>query len=431
MKQSGHSLMAKAIMVLLSLLILVFIFTYSWFLSEPDPVSANGMQITTESDADFQMAIGFSTPGTNGYVISQFYEGDRIDFERIIVPPSVTFTDENGTRTWTYRNPVSGTVNLLADFKPIDVTGDGVTLSRPEMTYKNRSIDYDATTLDHSIEPNKQYISFDLYVRSEAESFSISLKDGSYVVGVCEASDADLKVLASEYTANPSSLSVSKANEGAVSSSYSKLKGGSVVRKSSYGNFSEDSVVGAVRMSFTQYITTGVTDLYDFFDLLKDTALKNTSLAESNLDSGESLLWIPRSDIYLQDETTTDGTWVLHTAADSDWASATVVDRDDKDFAVTGTYSAEAKIHHYYANATTAPTGESYAARYATKTAVTDIAEESDTGIIDAIAAAADNEGFTYGVCRVNLWVEGTDAEARRAVDGGAFFFGFDLSATN
>lgn len=433
MKQSGHSLMAKGIMVLLSLLIMVFIFTYSWFLPPDAPVTANGISVSTSADADFQMAIGFSTPATNGYVISQFYDNGKIDFERVVIPETVIFTDHGGTAVFAYTNPVHGTVNLLADFKPIDVTGDGVTLARPMMEYKNQSIDYAATSLDHTIEPNKQYISFDLYVRSASDDYSISLKDGSYVVGVCEAYNTeDLKVLATEIAS--SSPSVSKANEGAVISesvkTYSKLKGSEVTRKSSYGYFSEDTVVGAVRMSFTQYNTTDVTDLAAFFNLLKNTALENSSLVASHLDSAKSLLWIPRPDIYLQANSTNTG-WVLHTAADADWNSATVTDTDPKDFAVSGTYKYEAGIHHYYAYPTAAKVDESYAARYATKTAITDISAADNTVIIHSISAAEDLEGNVYGVCRVNLWIEGTDAEARRAVDGGAFFFGFDLSATN
>ena len=432
MVQTRHSLLAKGIMVLLSLLIMVFIFTYSWFYPPNAPATSSGIMISTSTEASFEMAIGFSTPASNGYVISQFYSSENIDFERVVIPATVTFTQANGD-VYEYTNPTSGTINLLADFKPVDLTGDGVTLFRPEMEIKNRSIDYAATTVDHTIEANKQYISFDLYVRSSSASYSISLKEGSYVVGVCEATNKSLEVLATELAADPSSLTVSKSNEGAPSGTYSALVGDSVVRKSGYGNFSEDSVVGATRMAFTQYITSGVSDLGDLLDLLTGTNLNNRSLALSHLNSSSSLLWIPRPDIYLQDDPENVTSWVLHTANDADWYTAHVTDNDSRDFAVGDTYANEAAIHHYYNEAAilTAATNGNYAARFLTKSAVTDIATADDTSIINAISAARDNSSRTYGVCRVNLWVEGTDAEARRAIDGGAFFFGFDLSATS
>ena len=440
MKTSRHSLMAKGILVLLSLLILIFVFTYSWYIPPDYPATASGLSLSTSVDADFQMAIGFSTPETGNYVISKFYDNGKIDFERVEINPTVTLTKPNSLN-YVYDNHVSETtyVSLLRDFQPVDLTGDGVTLVRPSMELKNRAIMYRADSVSHDLKANEQYISFDLYVRSTAPTFKITLESGSYVVGVCEASNEDLTQLATELANDPNYLTVSKSNEGAaiVSSAktYSALKGGSVKRKSDYGNFSEDSVVGAVRISFTQYLTTGMTDLGTFFDTVSGKALNNVSYALSGLDNSKTKLWIPRTDIYLQENTSDIHGWVLHTAADADWSTTTVTDTDSGDFDVSSlTYAEAARLHYYYdeSKITVAAVNDSYAGRYTqvTTNLLTDLETAEDTTIINGVTAAKDYDNYTYGVCRVNLWVDGTDAEARRAIDGGAFFFGFDLSAT-
>ncbi|MBQ9680424.1 MAG: hypothetical protein IJV48_07075 [Ruminococcus sp.] len=47
MKQNRHSLMAKGIMVLLSLLIIVFIITFAWFTPPEEINEAHGVSMKT------------------------------------------------------------------------------------------------------------------------------------------------------------------------------------------------------------------------------------------------------------------------------------------------------------------------------------------------------------------------------------------------
>ena len=46
MRTTRHSLMAKGILVLLSLLIMIFVFTYSWYAPENKPIVASGITAT-------------------------------------------------------------------------------------------------------------------------------------------------------------------------------------------------------------------------------------------------------------------------------------------------------------------------------------------------------------------------------------------------
>ena len=422
MKTTRHSLMAKGILVLLSLLVLIFVFTYAWFVDADAPAVANGLSLTTETDYDFEMALGFTTPETAGnYWISDFMSdsGGKIDFERINVPVSVTL----GSTTITNTGRVSGAdpCNLLADFKPIDLTGDGVTLYRPEMMPKNRSIDFTATAVDKNIIDNKQYIAFDLYVRSTNPGFSVRLDKESFVVAAAEVNDHEIGVLATEVSNGTVTPSLNHITADKTAN-YNKLRRypsdstTKVTRESSYGHFSEDSVVGAT--PFTQYDVTS-SDFASFFG------------NSYSLDPAKSLLWIPRYDIYLQDTTNTND-WTLYTETDSGWDESNVVFQsgDEMNSGRTITYEEAAAEHRYYDE--TKINNLNHAARFSTKTAVTDIESADNTVIINAASygnSSIYDGTYYYGKCRVNLWIEGCDAEARRAIDGGSFFFGFDLTA--
>lgn len=427
MKQTRHSLMAKGIIVLLSLLILAFAMSYAWFVDADAPAIANGLSISTEAQADFQMAIGFSTSDTAGnYYITDFTDSNntRIDFEKLHVTKNAKLA--NNTTTYNTELPSeTATYNLLSDFKPIDLTGDGITLFRPEMTFKNRSIDFVSSAVNKDIVDNRQFISFDLYVRSTSNSYSIKLDKGSYVVAACEVDDTqeDLAELATEVSSGTTVPVASMID-------HSKLVNTSVIRPSKYSNnsskkFSEDSVVGAVRISFVQY--NPVENLASFLE--SDVTPSN---AATKLDSDTRQLWIPRSDIYLQD-TTNDNDWTLHTSSDSNWSSANVTfqSTDEMNYGRIVTYKEAAAEHRYYDE--NKISNETHSARFSTvDNVITDITENDRYIIIQSASLSTEQPVYDgtyyYGKCRINLWVEGCDAEARRAIDGGSFFFGFDLS---
>ena len=129
MKTNRHSLMAKGIMVLLSLLILIFIITFAWFTPPEERNDAHGISMKTKAGSDFEYAIGFKTSQTFGeYLVTDFTnsENSEWDIEKLKVPGK---TEADGTTPIKY--------NLLYDYQPIDITGDGYTLIRPAMDYGN------------------------------------------------------------------------------------------------------------------------------------------------------------------------------------------------------------------------------------------------------------------------------------------------------
>lgn len=370
-KQNRHSLMAKGIMVLLSLLIMIFVISYAWFTDKPQVYTTGITGMVESSSVDFQVAVGFETESTDSYKVTQFQdrESGGYDFEHLRV------TNANTAQGY-------DEYNLLEYYNPVDLTSDGITLIRPAMLSKNRDIDTSKNTYDYA-EPNVQYITFDLIARSQTRNAVISLDDGSKVLSAIESTLGNV---------NPS-----------------LLVGSNVDRVSSYGNFSEDSVVGAVRLSFVDMTSV-------------DTMADINSSNDIDLNTDElEFIWVPRSDIFLQ-ATNNESGWVLYKSGDSQWTSNTAAPPGG---GTALTYSELAKKHYYYQ---IFETDGNHPHTYTTSSkAVTDL-----TAAQNIITCSIDNtssDGYYYGKCRVNIWIDGCDAEARRAIVNGQFRIVFSLTS--
>ena len=141
-KKRQSSLIIKAIMLLLALIIMIFVASLAWFAPPDRPVTAEGLSVNTTAGKEFEVAIGFKTSATGyQYIMSPFSKEIRLE----------DVVTDDGTH-----------YNVLSNFTPIDVTGDGVTLVRPSMKAKNADIDRQSHTYT-AVTPNKEYISFDLY----------------------------------------------------------------------------------------------------------------------------------------------------------------------------------------------------------------------------------------------------------------------------
>lgn len=430
-KQNRHSLMAKGIMVLLSLLVLIFIFTFAWFLDPHTPAVASGLRFRTSTEVNYDIAIGFESPYTSGhYVVTDFMSAGSINFEDITVPRTVQVGDNTVIQNEFYGEHI----NLFEDFNAVDLTGDGVKLYRPEMRANNRYIDYDKSKVDYNITDNLQYITFDIYVRSKSNSMSASLSDGSYVIAACELGDYSLQDIKDK-------IANGELTAGADAIDASKLKANVTYRKSKYGvavqdqDFSEDSVVGAVRTSFTQYKNyQNLSTLFTAPEKLANGA--SYASVDYQLNADTSKLWIPRTDVYLQDTTTTaENDWILKTNKDTGSTyQNSVVFNDPVMRTVYGnvTYEQAAKLHRYYDDDKIREAAP--ANRFSSvDNPITNLSTQTETVIsVDSnMHDTVDHETCYYGKCRVKLWIEGCDAEARRAIDGGSFFFGLELKSSN
>lgn len=423
-KQNRHSLMAKGIMVLLALLVLVFVLTYSWFTNPDEPVVASGLLISAHNSAvDFEYAIGFSNSRTaNVYKRTQFINDSSVTLNL----KELTADDANHTP-----------YDLLYDYDPIDVSGNGVTLIRPAMNYGNWSVD--TTSDNYSIaEPNVQYVSFDLIVRSHTRCV-LSLSEDSYAVGACELSPGNGALslgsgsdLSSDDIAKINTVRREKDSEGVWQNK--NLSAVEAYDQSQYGGFSRDAIVGATRVAFINY-TDNV------------TGAQVMNERQVTLNETPALLWIPRPDIYLNNNNNDSAVsgWSLNTGV-------RLIDTFDlrSESHTENPYSTY--VHQYYSIINPVTEGQplqktlttldpraqgSYvkASSIVTEGGNTSVKLQDSAKIMDINVPNDENDDgqisgdeYYYGKVNIRIWIEGTDSEARRALSGGDFGVFFDLT---
>ena len=112
---------------------------------------------------------------------------------------------------------------FLEKLQLTEITGDGTYFSKPALIQTGGKAQVDTTTAWSPADANQHYLSFDLYIRSKSQ-YNISIGQKSTI-----------KPVAPQL----------KTSDGT-----------GIINKSKYGNFSRDSVVGAVRFSVVDYKPT-------------------------------------------------------------------------------------------------------------------------------------------------------------------------------
>ncbi len=350
-----RSLIIKAIMLLLAFIVMIFAATLAWY-SENLTATAEGLSVSTSADRAFNMAVGFNTSSTGyDYVMSAYSK--EIKLEDVVTVDGVHY-------------------NVLDDFSPIDVTGDGATLVRPSMTSKNTDIDRNVNTFT-SVTPNKEYISFDLYFEADEEC-KVYLDNGSFVKGAIEGSPRDGNLVQTADTGDN--------------------------RKAAEGNFSKDAIVGAIRVAFVNY--SEYNEDYD---------------PDKRLEA-PSLLWLPRPDIFLDckkaDDRLTDKEvpWDLQINVQPNEHWTEYKSASDKGI----NPRCDTYTHHYYSYKLDADNQKIGDMDYQGTVTSPDKVYICDIN-------TPKNDKY-YGKTQVNIWIEGCDAEARRTMSGGKFQINFDLA---
>lgn len=404
MKTTRHSLMAKGIMVLLSLLIIAFILTYSWY-APAGLADASGIYgVGQEAGADFDYAIGFRTSQTGGeYLVTDFTNdvSTALDIEHLHVAGKYVRDDE-GEIVYEGGNPKLFDYNLMYDYVPIDITGDGATLIRPSMEYGNWTVNKGAD--DYSIaEANVQYISFDLILRSK-NAIHVYLGPNSYALGASET-----------------------VPDGTA------LIGASVARKSDpYGSFSCDAIVGAVRVAFLGFDTEGLS----VAQLTNDDL---TTGSVNRLDTEPTVLWVPRPDLYLNnggDDLSTTG-WSLETGVTEDDLYDLSSQALTRPTGTTGAWYTTYQHQQYdiFNGTKEVVTNNEDYVYISTKDESTDQYHLNQPVLLTTLGEGSLSETvgedtYYYNKLRVRIWIEGTDTEARRALAKGKFNVNFALTST-
>ncbi|MBQ7133703.1 MAG: hypothetical protein IJO20_04325 [Ruminococcus sp.] len=352
--KQNTSLIIKAIMLLLALIVMVFAASLAWFAPTDKPVNADGLIIQASGSEYFEMAVGFES-SVNGYQYTMSQYSKNMNLRDIITAEGTHY-------------------DVLHDFSPIDITGDGVTLVRPSMLPKNTDIDRNVGTFT-SVSPNKEYICFDMYFKAE-DPCRVFLDSGSFVKGAIEETPGDGNLIQTEDTGDN--------------------------RKASEGNFSKDAVVGAVRVSFVNYSQFIEGEDHD------------------NLSDSARLLWLPRPDIHLNSTNNASlNPWTLSQNVQPN----EIIDTFTNDKSMNS--QCDTYTHHYFSYVYDENIGESGGYTGIDINYIGTVTDPSRDAICDV---TYESNGYYYGKTQVNIWIEGCDAEARRAIAGGQFQVNFDLA---
>lgn len=230
---------------------------------------------------------------------------------------------------------------FLEKLQLTEITGDGTYFSKPSLIQSGGQAHVNPDGEWSEPAANEHYLSFDLYIRSKSQ-YNISIGKKS--------------------TIKPDAPQLTTQD-------------GTGINKSKYGNFSRDSVVGAVRFSVVDYKSTPPSKKLLWLPapniLLKQTTDEYTLSVD--MPSGESY-----SHVYY------DTNRVQHTVSSTDVDKAFVVNNDGFD---GGKFTYELGQNQNIAQ----------------------------------LNKSSENDQFYSAMVTCNMWIEGEDAEARLALVNGKF----------
>lgn len=235
---------------------------------------------------------------------------------------------------------------FLEKLQLTEITGDGTYFNKPALYQTGGKAQVDTTTAWSPADANQHYLSFDLYIRSKSQ----------YNIAIGEKS-----------TIKPDAPQLTTSD------------GTGIKNKSKYGNFSRDSVVGAVRFSVVDY---------------------------KHDPPSKKLLWLPapnilleqKNDEYILSDNKTSGESYSHVYYDTQKEKHTVRNAEqDAAFVVNNNGFV----------------GEKFTYELGTNQKIARLEKPSVTG--------QENNQFYSAMVTCNMWIEGEDEEARLALVNGKF----------
>lgn len=354
LSRKTRRMIAKNLIVLAALAVVAFVGVVSWF-TKNTTATADGLSIKTQVSDGLEYYI-MPPSSTDQY--------DAIN-QRLADNASDNANNTDGVQKRTTWHTSSDTVtfdtseqefNFMEGLFLCDVTGDGSVFKVPKlMQYGN--IAYVDSSLDfEDAVANDQYLSFDLYFRSES-------------------SEADTINLLASSTISPSVI-------------YDTA----IVTDASNSDSYKDAAIGAVRMSVLNMESSGAREAlwipgpYVYYNGLTDklyTGLSDTQYAPT-VDNPRGAVYYNGSSLALYGEGTNDHAY----------------------------YDANKERQIVSHSASNVFVGRQLG---------------TDQPVVELTKAKKENENtanektYHYGHVRVNLWIEGEDAEARLACVGGKF----------
>ena len=306
-------MIAKNLIVLFTVALAGFCGIQAWF-TDKRSAEANGIEVECQAPDGIEIAVvghGAPAPANDKYTVG-----------------NITLNKTN--------------CKFLENLQLTEITGDGTFFRKPALIQSGGQAHVDTKAEWSEPTANEHYLSFDLYIRSKSQ-YNISIGKKS--------------------TIKPDAPQLTTQD------------GTGIKNKSKYGNFSRDSVVGAVRFSVVDYKSAPPSKKLLWLPapniLLKQTTDEYTLSVD--MPSGESY-----SHVYY------DTNRVQHTVSSTDVDKAFVVNNDGFD---GGKFTYELGQNQNIAQ----------------------------------LNKSSENDQFYSAMVTCNMWIEGEDAEARLALVNGKF----------
>lgn len=311
-------MIAKNLIVLFTVALAGFCGIQAWF-TDKRSAEANGIEVECQAPDGIEIAVvGHDAP----------------------VPANDKYTVGNITLNKT-------NCKFLENLQLTEITGDGTFFRKPALIQSGGQADVDTKAEWSEPTANEHYLSFDLYIRSKSK-YNISIGKKS--------------------TIKPDAPQLTTQD------------GTGIKNKSKYGNFSRDSVVGAVRFSVVDY---------------------------KSAPPSKKLLWLPApnilleqtTDVYTLSDDKENGDSYSHVYYNTKKEKKTVSSTDvDSAFVVNNKGFVDGKFTYELGK----------------NKSIAELKKSSDTD--------TDPYYGDYGaMVTCNMWIEGEDAEARLALVNGKF----------
>lgn len=385
--QKWRLLFSKNFILMLVMLVVIIMTISAWFTVHKD-VSANTMKVEAES-TKIDIAPCVKTYDSNYNVVT---DGPG-EFG-----PKLTFSAPDDFGSFTKDCTGDGTDLIVPDF---NVTNDYDNVRRTTGKDVNINVSGKAAvsqefsrieSLRHPNQdaPEYQYMEFEFYVRSKNETLRLGSES----------------VLMAETELNGNTLS-------------DTLPPGSD-KRSAYGNFNVDGLVGAMRVALIGEACNGV-DQQWAQNTATEGKVSYTNVTNKS-DPAKQILWYPRPDVRLQ---------IPETAGDiTNWSLLTGLSTNSQ-----GTF-----VNSYYkdnGNGLTLISNDTDSKTYVSPGVSSGIPKLGENRTISDFSSVnydrerveltvdknhyQTKEQYYLAKYTLRVWIEGTDSEARRAMDGGKF----------
>lgn len=311
-------MIAKNLIVLFTVALAGFCGIQAWF-TDKRSAEANGIEVECQAPDGIEIAVvghGAPAPANDKYTVG-----------------NITLNKTN--------------CKFLENLQLTEITGDGTFFRKPALIQSDGQAHVDTKAEWSEPTANEHYLSFDLYIRSKSQ-YNISIGKKS--------------------TIKPDAPQLTTQD------------GTGIINKSKYGNFSRDSVVGAVRFSVVDY---------------------------KSASPSKKLLWLPApnilleqtTDVYTLSDDKENGDSYSHVYYNTKKEKKTVSSTDvDSAFVVNNKGFVDGKFTYELGK----------------NKSIAELKKSSDTD--------TDPYYGDYGaMVTCNMWIEGEDAEARLALVNGKF----------